>query len=131
MGNRTEHGSGTVVGGGSAAPSGTTALLPLNYRLAKMGNRTEHGSGTVVGGGSAAPSGTTALLPLNYRLGKMGNRTEHGSGTIDHSGSTALSGTTVVPSGTTAWVLSNCPRKTEGCSMLREGYVGAYGLCTC
>ena len=49
MGNRTEHGSGTVVGGGSAAPSGTTALLPLYYRLGENNTREVSPSGSGCG----------------------------------------------------------------------------------
>ena len=70
MGNRTEHGSGTVVGGGSAAPSGTTALLPLYYRLAENSTRegfvqvvvaaVDHSGSTALSGTTVVPSGTTA-----------------------------------------------------------------------
>jgi len=76
-----------VVGGGSAAPSGTTALLPLNYRLTENDARRKTTSGThaVVEGGSTALSGTTALLPYYYRLAENDTSRKSASGSCSGS----------------------------------------------
>ena len=131
MGNRTEHGSGTVVGGGSAAPSGTTALLPFNYRLAENDTRRISASGSCSGS-----RGRKYRTKRYYRSAERYYRPERyyrtttiqlpdNNKTMPEEKPTSgtrcgrpqryyrISGTTMVPSGTTAWVTGKLPRQAD------------------